>query len=120
MMGVPVDGPADVHCDNESVVKNTSRPESPLKKKHQAVSWHRTREACAGSALRMAKEDTETNVGDPFAKSLDAGRLKELSSGCMWTDNAKRKITNDWRGCWVVPSHDVTMVLGRQGTQRID
>ena len=37
MMGVPVDGPADVFCDNESVVKNTSRPESPLKKKHQAV-----------------------------------------------------------------------------------
>mgnify|MGYP003328517028 CR=1 FL=1 len=32
MVGVPVVGPADVFCDNESVVKNTSRPESPLKK----------------------------------------------------------------------------------------
>ena len=90
MMGVPVDGSADVYCDDESVVKNTSRPESPLKKKHQAVSWHCTREACAGSILRMAKEDTKTNVGDPFTKSFNAGRLKELSSRCMWTDCVKR------------------------------
>ena len=28
MMGVPVDGPADVFCNDEPVVKNTSRPES--------------------------------------------------------------------------------------------
>ena len=101
MMGAPVDGPADVHCDNESVVKNTSRPESPLKKKHQAVSWHGICEACAGSVLRTAKEDTKTNVSDLFTKSLDAGRLKELSSRCMWTDCVKRnkEITNNQWGC---------------------
>ena len=97
MMGVPVDGPADVFCDNESVVKNTSRPESPLKKKHQAVSFHRIREACAGDVLRIAKEDTKTNISDLFTKLLDGERLKELSSRCMWTDYAKRKkeITSD-------------------------
>ena len=61
-----------------------------MKKKHQAVSFHRIREACAGDVLRTAKEDTETNISDPFTKLLDAGRLKELSSRCMWTDYVKR------------------------------
>ena len=97
MMGVPVDGPADVFCDNESVVKNTSGPESPLKKKHQAVSFHRIREGCAANVLCTAKEDTKTNISDLFTKLLDGERLKELSSRCMWTDYVKRKkeITSD-------------------------
>lgn len=108
MMGAPVDGPADVFCDNESAVKNTSRPESPLKEKHQAVSWHRILEACAGDALRMAKEDTKTNISDPFAKLLDGERLKELSSGCMWTDYVKRKkdIATDQQRCWSFQDKD--------------
>ena len=33
MMGVPLDGPTSVYCDNESVTKNASVPESTLSKK---------------------------------------------------------------------------------------
>ena len=32
MFGVPIDGPANVYCDNQGVVKNTSLPESTLSK----------------------------------------------------------------------------------------
>ena len=32
MFGIPIDGPADVFCDNQGVVKNTSLPESVLSK----------------------------------------------------------------------------------------
>ena len=39
MLGVPLEGPARVYCDNESVVKNTTLPESSLKKKHCAVGF---------------------------------------------------------------------------------
>jgi hypothetical protein len=35
MFGVPIDGPSYVFCDNEAVYKNSSLPESTLKKKHQ-------------------------------------------------------------------------------------
>ena len=77
-------------------MKNMSRPESPLKKKHQAVSFHQIREGCAANALRTAKEDTKTNISDLFTKLLDGERLKELSSRCMWTDYVKRKkVTTD-------------------------
>jgi hypothetical protein len=41
MMGVPLDGSTSVFCDNEGVVKNTTAPESPLKKKHVASCYHR-------------------------------------------------------------------------------
>jgi hypothetical protein len=36
MFGVPIDGPANVYCDNEAVYKNTVLPESVLKKKHHS------------------------------------------------------------------------------------
>ena len=103
-----MDGPADVCCDDESAVKNAGRPESPLKKKHQAVSFHRIREACAADVLRTAKEDTETDVSDLFTKSLDGERLKGLSSGCMWTDHMKRKkeISTDQWACWLFQDKD--------------
>jgi hypothetical protein len=50
MMGVQVDGPKYVFCDNESVVKNSTRPESMLKKKHNAIAYHRVREVQAAEA----------------------------------------------------------------------
>jgi hypothetical protein len=37
MFGIPIDGPANVFCDNHGVVsKNVSIPESTLMKKHNA------------------------------------------------------------------------------------
>ena len=64
MMGVQVDGPTNVFCDNESVVKNSTKPESTLKKKHSAIAYHRVREAQAAGIVRIAKEDGETNLAD--------------------------------------------------------
>eukprot|EP00978_Attheya_sp_CCMP212_P035677 scaffold156772_cov26-Attheya_sp.AAC.1 len=34
MFGIPIDGPANVFCDNEAVVTNSSIPTSTIKKKH--------------------------------------------------------------------------------------
>jgi hypothetical protein len=39
MFGVPVDGPANVFCDNNDVVKNTTIPESMLAKKHNVLFY---------------------------------------------------------------------------------
>jgi len=54
MMGVPIDGGTKVYCDNDSVVKSTTRPESTLKKKHNAINYHRTREAQAPGHICIA------------------------------------------------------------------
>ena len=41
MMGVEVDGPMNVLCENKSAVKNPTQPESTLKKKHNKIAYHR-------------------------------------------------------------------------------
>jgi hypothetical protein len=70
MFGIPVEGPTNVFCDNESVYKNVSTPESVLKKKHHSIAYHRCREAVAAQTIRLAKEPTETNLSDLFTKLL--------------------------------------------------
>jgi hypothetical protein len=78
MFGVPIDGPTNVFCDNEAVYKNTSLPESTLKKKHHAIAYHRCREAVAAGTVRVAKEGTRTNLSDLFTKLLPQPRREEL------------------------------------------
>ena len=77
MFGVPLDGPASVYCDNEAVYKNVSIPESTLNKKHHSVAYHASRQAVAAGMIRVAKEDTLTNLADLFTKTL--GRVKRES-----------------------------------------
>ena len=45
MFGVTIDGPADVFCDNQSVVTNVSIPSSVLNKKHNSIFYNRFLEA---------------------------------------------------------------------------
>ena len=45
MFGVAIDGPADMFCDNQSVVTNVSISSYVLNKKHDSIFYHRFREA---------------------------------------------------------------------------
>jgi hypothetical protein len=78
MMGVPIDGPANMFCDNESVVKSAARPESQLKKKHVSLCYHAVRETIAHQIVRVAWERGETNIADLLTKSLPGPRLHFL------------------------------------------
>ena len=84
MMGIPVDGATNVFCDNESVVKNCSMAESTLKKKHNAISYHRVREAQASSMIRVAHEPGKKNVADILTKSVPGPTLRELIKRILW------------------------------------
>jgi hypothetical protein len=61
-------------------VQNSSRPESTLQKKHNAVAYHRVREAQAAKIISIVKEDGETNLADLFTKLLPGPRLRKLAS----------------------------------------
>jgi hypothetical protein len=84
MFGIPIDGPTDVLCDNQSVVTSSSVPESTLAKKHNAICYHRVREACAAGTIRIAKEDTATNLSDLFTKPLPTPQRKFLLSKILY------------------------------------
>lgn len=40
IFGILIDGPADVLCENQSVVTNSSVPKLQLSKKHNAICYH--------------------------------------------------------------------------------
>ena len=70
MFGIPVEGPTNVFCDNEAMFKNSTIPESTLKKKHNSICYPRCCEAVAATVMRVAKEGTLTNLADLFTKPL--------------------------------------------------
>ena len=74
MFGIPIEDPTNVFCDNKPVFKNTSIPDSTLKKKHTSICYHRAREAVAARTMRVAKEGTATNLADLFTKPLTDSR----------------------------------------------
>jgi hypothetical protein len=78
MIGVPIDGPTLMLGDNNSVVMNTTIPSSVLKKKHNAVAYHRVREACAANVIRFVHIPTETNYADILTKPLGSEKFYSL------------------------------------------
>jgi hypothetical protein len=57
MFGIPIDGPTNVFCGNQSMVSNATIPESTLKCKHNSIAYHCVRESAAAGAVRIAKEN---------------------------------------------------------------
>jgi len=84
MMGIPIDGPANVFCDNKSVITNSTVPTSTLKKKHNSIAYHRIREAVAAGILRIAKVHTSENLADLLTKPLSGAHLKPLIQKILW------------------------------------
>ena len=57
-------------CNNDNVVKSTSRVESTLSKKRKLISWHSVREAVSDLWMRVLKDPGETNLVGIFTKKL--------------------------------------------------
>jgi hypothetical protein len=72
MFGVPVDEPADILCDNEAVVNNSSKIESTLHKKHNSIAYHMVRWHVAASMIRVGWIGTKENLADAMTKRLSA------------------------------------------------
>ncbi len=70
MMGVPIWGPSLIYGDNMSVIRNTQRPESTLKKKSNAIAYHAVRESVAMGESLTAHVSTNNNVADLATKVL--------------------------------------------------
>jgi hypothetical protein len=84
MMGVPIDGATKVFCDNDAAVKATTRPESTLKKKHNAINYHRIREAQASGHIRIAWIPGGENLADVLTKVLVGQKRRYMLSRILW------------------------------------
>jgi hypothetical protein len=76
MMGVPLEGPANVLVNNDSVVKNSTIPASIIQKKHNSICYHFVREAVASKCIRFALIPSSKNLVDMLTKPMGATKLK--------------------------------------------
>jgi hypothetical protein len=67
-LGVPIKGKTFMFGDNKSVVTNSTIPHSELKKRHVALSYHKTREAIAAGILTFHHIPGSLNSADLLSK----------------------------------------------------
>ncbi len=84
MMGVPVKEASYMYGDNMSVVNNTSKPESTLKKKSNLICYHAVREAVAMGEALVAHIPTKKKLADLFTKVLYGQTRRFLVSRMLW------------------------------------
>ena len=77
MMGIPVEGPTYIYGDNQSVLANTTIPDSTLKKKSQNIAYHFVHEGVARDEWRTSCVNTHDNEADLLTKQLPHGERRE-------------------------------------------
>jgi uncharacterized protein (DUF2249 family) len=83
MMGLLMEGPSQVLCDNKSVVLNMTLPSSTLKKKHNAIAYHRVRETVAAQVIKVNHIDGKSNIADILTKATDGPTFKRHVETCL-------------------------------------
>jgi len=86
MMGVPIDRPCNVKADNMSMVRNSSVPESQLKKKSNSIAYHYVCERAAAGVVVINYEPTGSNVADMLTKT-QSGAVRCAWLGLFCTNN---------------------------------
>jgi len=84
MLGMKIEDTSLLLGDNMSVVLNTTIPSSILKKKHNAIAYHRVREAVAAGIIRFAHVDSKENIADIMTKSVDKTTFYHLTKKCLF------------------------------------
>jgi hypothetical protein len=74
VMGVALSGPTFVYGDNMSIVHNTQRPESVLKKKSNSSFYHAVRESAAMGESIIGHVPSVDNPADICTKVVPCGK----------------------------------------------
>ena len=77
MMGILREGPAYIQGDNQSILANTTIPDSTLKKKSQSISYHFVREGSARDKWRTTYVNTPENEADLLTKLFPSGEKRK-------------------------------------------
>ncbi len=77
-MGIPCDDPTYIYGDNQSVLKNSSMPDSMLKKKSNSIAYNFVREGVAMKEWLLAYINTKENLADFLTKPLPGEQRMKL------------------------------------------
>ena len=78
-----MEGSATMFGDNLSVVTNCTLSTSTLKKKHNAIAYHRVREAVAARVINLVHVLTKDNLADIMTKPLGPQQHYPLMSNFL-------------------------------------
>ena len=81
MFGIPLNenkSETTILCDDEAVVKNSSKVESTLNEKHSAVACHFTRWNIAAKVCPVGWITTQENAADTMTKLLPEAECDQL------------------------------------------
>ncbi len=73
MMGIPIDGATHIYGDSMSVIDNTSKPKSVLKKTNNTVCYHTVPESVAIGESLTAHINGDENPTDLLMKVICSG-----------------------------------------------
>ena len=74
---ITVEGPTYIYGDNQSVLANTTIPDSTLKKKSQSIAYHLVHEGVARDEWKTSYVNTHDNKADLLTKQLPHGEKRK-------------------------------------------
>ena len=84
IFGIPIDIHEDVFCDNQSMTKNATLPQSVPNKRHTEICYHRVCKAQASEVIRVVWIQGEYNQYDLGTKTnLITKRRYKLANEIM-------------------------------------
>ncbi len=83
MMGIPIDGATHIYGDSMSVINNTLKPKSVLKKQNNAVCYHTVRESVAMGKSLTAHIDRVENPADLLMKIICGGNRRYIVNNIL-------------------------------------
>ena len=86
--GIPVEYPAEVFCDNMSVVNNLSMHTSALNKRHNDICYHRVRKSQASGILRVGWILGEFKLVELFTNTTMPGNTRHSLVDSMLSNTA--------------------------------
>ena len=86
MMGVPLETPTYIFGDNMSVIHNSQRPESTLRKKSNEICYHAVRESVAMGESLVGHVPSESNPADLATKIIPGGQKRSGLVGMLLHD----------------------------------
>ena len=93
MMGISCDGPCYIFGDNQSVLNNSSNPDSRLNKKSNSIAYNFVREGVARDEWRCTYVKSENNHSDLLTKVITDGpkRSHHVQKILHWFESKVQK-----------------------------
>ena len=83
-LGIPVTKASSLFGDNLGVIQNAANPDSDLKKKHVAISYHAVREAIAAGSVMPYWLKGKVNMSDIMTKQIGGPEFRAFVDTLFW------------------------------------